>query len=106
MARRGTGARISPKAGSTKGAQHEVHCGCGASAMIAGPIGVGVVGYGYWGPNVVRNIVECPELRLVGLCEFDRARGEEFSRRHPGIGVEREFEALLEDPGVHAVAIA
>jgi hypothetical protein len=56
--------------------------------MITTPIGVAVVGFGYWGPNVVRNIAERPELRLLGLCERDPARADEFSRRYPGVRVE------------------
>jgi predicted dehydrogenase len=70
------------------------------------PIGTMVVGYGYWGPNVVRNVVESPEFRLLGLCERTESRVEEFRRRHPGIRVEREFEAALGNPHVEAIAIA
>jgi predicted dehydrogenase len=74
--------------------------------MITTPIGIAVVGYGYWGPNVVRNIVERPELRLVGLCERDPSRAESFSLRHPGLPVESDLDTLLLDPQVQAVAIA
>jgi predicted dehydrogenase len=65
-----------------------------------------VVGYGYWGPNVVRNVVERPEFRLMGLCEMDESRAEDFRRRHPGIWVESDYEAALADPRIEAVAIA
>jgi predicted dehydrogenase len=74
--------------------------------MITTPIGVAVVGFGYWGPNIVRNIAERPDLRLLGLCEQDPVRAEEFSRRYPGVRVESELDALLLDPRVQAVAIA
>jgi predicted dehydrogenase len=74
--------------------------------MITTPIGIAVVGYGYWGPNVVRNIVERPEFCLMGLCERDATRAEGFSRRHPGVPVESEIDALLLDPRVQAMAIA
>jgi predicted dehydrogenase len=74
--------------------------------MITTPIGVAVVGYGYWGPNVVRNIVERPELRLVGLCERDPARAESFSGRYRDAPVCSELDMLLLDPRVQAVAIA
>jgi predicted dehydrogenase len=65
-----------------------------------------VVGYGYWGPNIVRNVVERPEFRLMGLCEMDEGRAEDFRRRHPGIWVESDYEAALADPRIEAVAIA
>jgi predicted dehydrogenase len=74
--------------------------------MIIRRIGIGVVGYGYWGPNVVRNILERPEFELIGLCESDGARAAEFSRRCPGYRVERDIDALLLDPCVDTVAIA
>jgi predicted dehydrogenase len=71
-----------------------------------GAIGTMVVGYGYWGPNLVRNVIERPELRLTGLCERDDARIEEFRRRHPGVAYERDLDTALADPRVEAVAIA
>jgi predicted dehydrogenase len=74
--------------------------------MTERPIGIAVVGFGYWGPNVVRNISERPEFSLVALCERDTARAEEFSRRHAGCEVECEFDAVLDDPRVEAVSIA
>ena len=46
----------------------------GAAVNPAGAIGTMVVGYGYWGPNIVRNVVERPEFRLMGLCELDEGR--------------------------------
>lgn len=73
--------------------------------MIATPIGIAVVGYGYWGPNVVRNIVERPEFRLIGLCETDAGRTKAFEQRYPGVAAERDMDYLLLDPRVQAVAI-
>jgi len=70
------------------------------------PIGTIVVGYGYWGPNIARNVVERPEFRLMGLCELDEGRIEDFRRRHPGVWVERDLDTALADPRVEAVAIA
>jgi predicted dehydrogenase len=74
--------------------------------MITTPIGIAVVGFGYWGPNVVRNIAERPEFRLMGLCERDPARSMDFARRYPGCPVEHELDALLLDPRVQAISIA
>jgi predicted dehydrogenase len=71
-----------------------------------GAIGTMVVGYGYWGPNVVRNVVDRPEFRLMGLCELDEGRAEDFRRRHPGVWIERDLDTALADPRVEAVAIA
>jgi predicted dehydrogenase len=74
--------------------------------MISTPIGIAVVGFGYWGPNVVRNIAERREFRLIGLCESDAGRAADFSRKYPGCTVEQDFDAVLLDPRVRAVSIA
>jgi predicted dehydrogenase len=74
--------------------------------MITTPIGIAVVGFGYWGPNLVRNIAERPEFRLMGLCERDPARGSDFARRYPECSVEDDFDAVLLDPRVQAISIA
>ena len=51
------------------------------------PITTAVVGYGYWGPNLARNICESDDLRLLALCEQDGTRGDAFARRYPGVPV-------------------
>lgn len=65
-----------------------------------------VVGYGYWGPNIVRNLVERPEFHLAGLCERDDRRIEEFCRKNPGADYGRDLDVALADPELEAVAIA
>jgi predicted dehydrogenase len=70
------------------------------------PLGTAVVGYGYWGPNLVRNIAECPQLRLAGLCDLDTANLRLFGQRHPEARAVRELDALLVDPAIEAVVIA
>jgi predicted dehydrogenase len=74
--------------------------------MISSSLGIAVVGYGYWGPNIVRNVVESGDFRLRALCELDPVRAGQFSKRHRGIPVEPNFDELLLDPRVEAVAIA
>ena len=72
----------------------------------ARPIKVVVVGFGYWGPNLVRNITERPEFQLGGLCELDFKRSAGFSRRYPGVPVRSDLDRYLDDPDVDAIAIA
>ncbi len=74
--------------------------------MNADQIGTLVVGHGYWGPNIIRNVVERPEFRLAGLCERDPARVEDFRRRNPGYWTEADFDRALADVNVEAVAVA
>jgi predicted dehydrogenase len=69
-------------------------------------INLAVVGYGYWGPNIVRNVIERPELSLWGLCEMSRDRAEKFTARYPGVRTTADFAEVLADPTVDAVAVA
>jgi predicted dehydrogenase len=74
--------------------------------MQSSQIGIGVVGHGYWGPNLVRNIALNPAARLVGVCDLDRAKLVAIKRSYPSvIGTER-YEDLLNDPEIDAIAIA
>jgi predicted dehydrogenase len=70
------------------------------------PLGVAVVGYGYWGPNLARNVVESPDMALIALCERDAVRGAAFSQRFPGVPVRANLDEVLEDDNVDAVLIA
>ncbi len=72
----------------------------------AGALGIAVVGYGYWGPNLARNVIERSDLELRALCERDASRGEAFSARYPGVPVECDFEHILTDPDIDAVVVA
>lgn len=69
-------------------------------------IHVGVVGLGYWGPNLARNFSLSPEARLVGLCDRDFGRLEKLRPLHPEVPRYLEFDDLLADPGLDAVAVA
>ncbi len=70
------------------------------------PIRIVVAGFGYWGPNLVRNIAECQEFSLAGLCEVDFQRSTEFSRRYPGVPVASDLGGFLDDRDVDAIAVA
>ena len=53
--------------------------------MSNGSIGVGVIGYGYWGPNLVRNFANSESSRVVAVCDFDPAKLAVGKRLHPEI---------------------
>ncbi|MBM3778568.1 MAG: Gfo/Idh/MocA family oxidoreductase [Acidimicrobiia bacterium] len=69
-------------------------------------IGVGVIGYGYWGPNLVRNFAWSDAARVVAVADRRDARLGEVRRRFPGVRVTTAPEDLIADPAVDAVAIA
>jgi predicted dehydrogenase len=70
------------------------------------PLNVAVVGYGYWGPNLVRNVAQAPTMQLTALCERDPACADTFRSRMPGVAIEPDFDELLLDPSLDAVVIA
>src|ERR1044071_412411 len=69
-------------------------------------IGIGVIGYGYWGPNLVRNFAEAPGARLVGGSDLRDERLAAARRRFPAATTVDDYELLLRDSNVDAVAIA
>jgi predicted dehydrogenase len=75
-------------------------------AVNPSPLRVAVVGYGYWGPNLVRNVIERPELEFAGLCELDPERAAAFSARVPGAPVFTDLAQVTEDPTIDAVLVA
>jgi predicted dehydrogenase len=77
-----------------------------APPFAADPVRVAVVGYGYWGPNLVRNAIERPELELRALCERDAGRAAAFRSRVPSVRVISDLDALLADPELDAVIVA
>jgi predicted dehydrogenase len=69
-------------------------------------VGIGVVGYGYWGPNLVRNFANSECSRVITVSDLDPAKLAVSRRLHPEIGTTSDFRDLLQDPRVDAVAIA
>jgi len=69
-------------------------------------INVGVIGCGYWGPNLIRNFVTCPETELVWACDLDEIRLQKVLRSYPSVRQSTDLEEVLKDDGVDAIAIA
>jgi predicted dehydrogenase len=70
------------------------------------PVRIAVVGLGYWGPNLARNLYELEAAELVALCDLRRERLNALRRRLPGVRRTTSFEDVLADPSIEAVAIA
>jgi predicted dehydrogenase len=69
-------------------------------------IGVSVIGYGYWGPNLVRNFWEVPGVKLVSVCDLRPERLDGVRSRYPAVEITGDVREVLNDPRVDAVAIA
>src|SRR4051794_21307376 len=70
------------------------------------PIGVVVVGAGYWGPNLVRNFMASPAFSLRALCDLDVNRARKVLGSYSTVQATNDLSAALADPSVQAVAIA
>jgi predicted dehydrogenase len=69
-------------------------------------IGVGVIGYGYWGPNLVRNFANSESSHVIGVSDLDPAKLAVSKRLHSEIMTTSNFRDLLQNPRIDAVAIA
>ena len=70
------------------------------------PITVGVIGCGYWGPNLLRNFAENDGASLRWMCDTDIKRLDIMSRRYPAAQTTRDCQTLFSDPHLDAVVIA
>lgn len=67
---------------------------------------VGVIGAGYWGPNIVRNLSEAPGVDPVAVADLSRDRLDAIRKRFPALRVTTEARELVADAEVDAVCIA
>jgi predicted dehydrogenase len=67
---------------------------------------VGVVGCGYWGPNLIRNLRQSPDCDLKLICDTSEQRLAHMRRLHPEVATTSRFEEVLNDPEIEAVVIA
>ncbi len=69
-------------------------------------ITIGIIGYGYWGPNLLRNFMELPHARVRMVADLDPNKRELVERRYPGVQTTSDVQALLHDPEIDAIAVA
>lgn len=69
-------------------------------------IHIGVIGYGYWGPNLVRNFTEIPGAQVKTVSDLKPDLLAKVQARYPTIEVTTHYRDLLTDPKIDAIAIA
>src|SRR4051812_18969547 len=69
-------------------------------------VSIGVVGLGYWGPNLARNFAALPGARLAWLCDERAEMRERHGASFPQARLTGELDDLLDDPGLDAVVLA
>ncbi|MES2660439.1 MAG: Gfo/Idh/MocA family oxidoreductase [Verrucomicrobiota bacterium] len=70
------------------------------------PIAVGIVGYGYWGPNLARNFGKLASARLVAVCDLNADRLAHMRKHHPSSLDYQNFERMLSEAEIDAIVIA
>ena len=74
--------------------------------MNGSRVSVGVVGLGYWGPNLARNFAALPECELAWCCDADAQRRERLAPQFPSARFTGDLDELLSDPALDAVVLA
>ncbi|KYH01007.1 Gfo/Idh/MocA family oxidoreductase [Bradyrhizobium sp. DOA1] len=69
-------------------------------------LGIGVVGYGYWGPNLVRNFSVNPSARVVSVSDLEPGRLGAIGQLYPAVETTTRYDDLLKDSSIDAIAIA
>jgi predicted dehydrogenase len=67
---------------------------------------VAVLGYGYWGPNLARNVALGAGTELVAIADVSADRLQRAATPHPLVALTTDFHAVLQDPAIDAVVIA
>jgi predicted dehydrogenase len=67
---------------------------------------IGLIGYGYWGPNLARNFSQNPDMQLAAICDFSESRLELASRLFPMADACKDTDNIFKNTDIDAVAIA
>lgn len=76
------------------------------NARSEAPVRVGLIGYGYWGPNLARNLRSVPGIELAALCDRDPAQRVAARHAYPWIEPCNDAQAVIESDAIDAVVIA
>jgi predicted dehydrogenase len=76
-----------------------------SSAEKSDMVSMGVIGYGYWGPNIVRNFHLQEKSQVVAVCDESPQQRKRIQQSYHGMGVTGDFRDLLAAPHIDAIAI-
>ena len=66
---------------------------------------MGVIGAGYWGPNIVRNLYDAPGAEAVAVADLSQERLDAISKRFPSLRVTTDYREVIGDPTIDAICI-
>jgi predicted dehydrogenase len=73
---------------------------------VTAPIGVGVIGVGYWGPNLLRNFNTTAGAQARWAADLDEGRLAHIGRLYPNVQTTRDYRDMLSDDDTHAVVVS
>jgi predicted dehydrogenase len=76
-----------------------------AGGFDSGIVRMGVIGYGYWGPNIVRNVSSLDRCELVAVCDRSEQALKRAAKAYSGVHLTTDPGELIESPDIDAVAI-
>lgn len=74
--------------------------------MNTGQLNIGIIGIGYWGPNLVRVFSEFKESRVAAVSDINQGRLDMIGQKYPGVKRHADYRRILGDPRVDAVVVA
>ncbi|MFH1845710.1 MAG: Gfo/Idh/MocA family oxidoreductase [bacterium] len=69
-------------------------------------IKMAVIGCGYWGPNLIRNFHNQPDVGLTTIADLDRSRLDHLSNLYPHVKCTTDYKEIINDPAIDAIAVA
>jgi predicted dehydrogenase len=73
---------------------------------MAETVKIGVVGAGYWGPNLIRNFAELPNCKLEQVCDLDPKRLAKIKLSHPTTTTTTSYDEMVNNPNIDGIVIA
>lgn len=74
--------------------------------MSSRKLHVAIVGVGYWGPNLVRNILTSQKVNNVSVFDIDTSKSEQISAQYPQVSVAKSYESILNEGDIDAIVVA
>ena len=66
---------------------------------------IGIIGYGYWGPNVLRNFYNNKDVKVLACCDTDNMRLRKVKELYPDLKIFNDYREITRNPKIDAVAI-
>ena len=64
---------------------------------------IAIIGYGYWGPNLVRNFWKNPQCIVTNVIDFDKNRLKAVNNDYPSINTKDSLEKILDDESIEEI---